>query len=170
SDWSPNGRWLLTADGDIHVYDLTNGVSTPWLETRAEEKQARFSPDGRSVAYASNANGRFEVYVRAFEGAAQSIPVSTTGGDHPIWRDDGRELFFLSPGNELMSVDVTSSGNEISLGQPRKLFSILLNDATREIFPPYDVAPGGERFLMNLPDRPGALFFLQGLDAIVAGR
>jgi Tol biopolymer transport system component len=170
NDWSPNGRWLLTTDGDIHVYDLANEVSTPWLETRAEERQARFSPDGRWVAYASNANGRFEVYVRGFEGAGQSIPVSTTGGDYPIWRDDGRELFFLSSGNELMSADVTSSGNGISLGQPQKLFSIPLNDATREFFSPYDVAPGGERFLMNLPDRPAALFFLQGLDAIVAGR
>jgi Tol biopolymer transport system component len=170
NDWSPNGRWLLTTDGDIHAYDLANGVSTPWLETRAEERQARFSPDGRWVAYASNANGRLEVYVRAFEGAGQSIPVSTTGGDYPIWRDDGRELFFLSSGNDLMSVEVTVSGTGISLGQPQKLFSLPLNDATREFFSPYDVAPGGKRFLMNLPDRPGALFFLQGLDAIMAGR
>jgi len=169
SDWSRDGR-LLTSDGDIHVYNLADGTSTPWLATRAQEWRARFSPDGRWVAFASNATGRFEVYVRAFDGAGQPIPVSTDGGDHPIWRQDGRELFFLSPGNDLMSASVTMSGDQISLGQPEKLFSIPLNDATREVYSPYDVAPDGQRFLMNLPDRPTPLFLLDGLDAIMGKR
>jgi serine/threonine protein kinase len=43
-------------------------------------------------------------------------------------------------------------------------------DPGSEIVPgvmPYDAAPDGQRFLLNVPDRPPSLFFLQGLDALV---
>ncbi len=68
-----------------------------------------------------------------------------------------------------MSVGITVSGNRMTLGPPQKLFSTPLNDVAREFFSPYDVASDGQRFLLNLPDRPAALFFLQGLDARMGG-
>lgn len=69
-----------------------------------------------------------------------------------------------------MVVDVTSSRSRMSLGPPQKLFSIPLNDGLRETPPPYDLAPDGQRFLMNLPDRSASLLLVQGLDAIPAKR
>lgn len=47
-----------------------------------------------------------------------------------------------------------------------KLFSRVLSSAG-EILHPYDVAPDGQRFLLNVPDRPPSLFFLQGLDTMM---
>ncbi|HYN07343.1 MAG TPA: hypothetical protein VES67_08140 [Vicinamibacterales bacterium] len=44
---------------------------------------------------------------------------------------------------------------------------IPLNDITRTTWAPYDAAPDGQRFLLNVPDRPTPLFFLQGLRAMV---
>src|SRR5262249_28931745 len=52
-----------------------------------------FSPDGRWLACVSNQSGRNEVYVEAYP-HGDRFPVSTTGGGGPVWRGDGKEIFF----------------------------------------------------------------------------
>ena len=175
-DWSNDGRWLLMAgravptstSTDLIVYDLEKKESRPWLATEFTENNAQFSDDGRWVAYASNSSGRDEVYVRPFEGAGEAVAISTAGGNHPFWRRDGNELYFLSPGDDVMAVTLTRSGASIKAGQPQRLFGIPLNDITRTFWAPYAVSADGQRFLLNVPDRPTPLFFLQGLDAVIA--
>ena len=174
-DWSSDGRWLLTAGrataasttADLLAFDLENKKARPWLATEFSEVHARFSPDGTWVAYASNLSGRQEVYLRPFEGNAQPISISTDGGSHPLWRHDAGELYFLSPGDDVMAVSLTRSGTSIVPGKPQRLFRIPLNDITRRSWAPYAVTPDGQRFLLNVPDRPTPLFFLQGLSAMV---
>jgi Tol biopolymer transport system component/predicted Ser/Thr protein kinase len=174
-DWSSDGRWLLTAGparpgsptSDLIAYDFANKTSRPWLATDFSEAHARFSQDGTWVAYSSNVSGRQEVYLRPFEGNGQPVAVSTDGGSHPIWRRDAGELFFLSPGDDVMAVTLTRSGASITPGKPQRLFRIPLNDITRRTWAPYAVASDGQRFLLNVPDRPTPLFFLQGLEAMV---
>src|SRR4029450_13092090 len=124
---------------DVVAYDLERKVARPWLATEFSERHARFSPDARWVAYSSDASGRREVYLRLFDGDAPPVPVSINGGSHPIWRNDGTELFFLSPADDLMVVPLTRSGNSISVGKEQVLFRIPLNDITRETWVPYDV-------------------------------
>ena len=177
-DWSRDGRWLLTAGRavptstsvDISVYDLEKKVSRPWLATEFDENNARFSQDSRWIAYSSNISGREEVYVRPFEGAGEAVAISTAGGSHPLWRRDGSELYFLSPGDDVMAVTLTRTGASITPGQPQRLFRIPLNDITRGGVAPYAVSADGQRFLLNVPDRPTPLFFLQGLDSVLARR
>ena len=106
TSWSPDGRFLLfTTIGlnslfDIKVLTIDAGHRvSPFLKTQYNESQATFSPDGRWVAYTSTESGRNEVYVRPFTppGAEPTIegkwPVSKEGGNAPVWREDGRELF-----------------------------------------------------------------------------
>jgi Tol biopolymer transport system component len=170
-DWSNDGRWLFAAGRaseasttlDILLYDFEKKTVHPWLATQFAESLARFSPDGKWVAYASDMSGRLEIYLRAFEGETQPIAVSSDGGIHPAWRADGNELFFLGPSDDVMSVSLSRSGATIVPGKPQRLFRIPLNDITRRGFPPYGVSPDGQRFLLNVPDRPTPLFFLQGL-------
>jgi hypothetical protein len=173
-DWSSDGRWLLlsgyapkSTTDDLLLYDMSTKVERPWLATQFTEHFAKFSPDGKWVAYTSDASGREETYVRAIEGQGQAVAVSTGGGSHPFWRQDGDELFYLGPADEIMSVAMTRSPAGIVPAKPRQLFRIPLNDVTREIFPPYAVSPDGQRFLLNVPDRIPSLFVLQGLSAIV---
>ena len=174
-DWSSDGRWLLmygrsspsSISTDILVYDFEKQTARPWLATEFAERHARFSSDGHWVAYTSNSSGRPEVYVRAFEGNGEPIVVSAAGGDHPIWRRDGTELYFLSPGDDVMAVTLTRSGTSLTPGQPQRLFRIPLNAITRVSWAPYAVAPDGDRFLLNVPDRPTPLFFLEGLRGMV---
>ena len=175
NDWSSDDRWLLTVGRateqsttpDIMVYDFQTKSARNWLATPFSEMHPRFSPDGRWVAYASNLSGREEVYLRKFEGDADPVQVSTHGGGHPQWRRDGNELFFLTPADEMMSVSVSRSGASITTGDPKRLFRVSLNDVTRTSYSPYGVTPDGQRFLLNVPDRPTPLFLLQGLEGLV---
>jgi Tol biopolymer transport system component/predicted Ser/Thr protein kinase len=177
NDWSHDGRWAIGftrsekgTNLDIFSYELETKTRHTWLATGFIEYQPRLSADGKWMAYTSNSSGRPEIYLRAFEGDAAAIQVSTNGGMHPIWRRDGSELFFLDPADDVMVVSVTKAGTSIAPGKPQRLFRVPLNDITRPSFAPYDVAPDGQRFLLNVPDRPAPLFVLQGLNAIVAGR
>ena len=174
-DWSPDGRWLLTRVSnskpggslDIYLYDFQTKSSRAWLATSVNESQARFSPDGKWVAYASTENGPSQVFVRPFEGDGRAIEVSTSGGSFPIWRRDGNELYFLDASDGLMAAPLVRSATTITPGKPQRLFHIPLNDITRASMSPYDAAPDGKRFLLNVPDRPTPLMFLQGLETIV---
>ena len=128
TDWSPDGNVLLgwsqrtgTAlditfvrldDPEHQVHDLVN--------TRFREMSARFSPDGAWVAYQSDESGRDEVYVVDFPSAVRKWQVSRDGGDSPIWRQDGREIFFRSSGS-VMAAPVARLGDGIEIGPPVKL-------------------------------------------------
>src|SRR4030095_8967259 len=91
--------------------------------TEFDEPWARFSPDGRWVAYVSDETGTEEVYVKEFQGSGGSKRVSTGGGCLPRWRRDGKELFYLS-GGKMMAVDVKASGSSFEPGVPKLLFEM----------------------------------------------
>jgi eukaryotic-like serine/threonine-protein kinase len=159
-DWSQDGRNALvslTRSGtgrDIVVVAVDTGQITPLLQTAAFEIQARFSPDGRWIAYASDETGRWEVFVEPFpQSSGSRWQISTGGGSQPVWRRDGKELFFLAPDGKLMSAGVTL-GATFSRDTPRALFQTHM----RPTYPPYpvdyDVRSDGQRFLINSA-RPG---------------
>ena len=91
----------------------------PVLDAAFIERDARLSPDGKWIAYVSEESGRPEVSVRRIEGPTQREVMSAGGGDQPVWRRDGRELFFVDPEGQLRAVPVTASerGN-VSFGTP----------------------------------------------------
>jgi len=95
----------------------------PFLATPAIEDNPEFSPDGRWIAYSSNASGREEAYVRPFPGPGGQYQVSRSSGTQPQWRGDGRELFFLSLDGTLLSASVTPGPNGFEAGTPQALFS-----------------------------------------------
>lgn len=76
--------WWTTQDTTLHAY--TDGVG---LETGA-----RFSPDGKWVAYASETAGRRQVYVSAFPGAGGRVQVSADGAGAPVWGRDGHTVYY----------------------------------------------------------------------------
>ena len=83
------------------------------------------SPDGRWIAFVSDETGTDQVYLQRFpESAGERVPVSTTGGTMPVWRDDGLELFYSSEVGRLMAVSVRAAGASVELGQPQALFDL----------------------------------------------
>jgi len=107
---------------------------------------ARFSPDGRWVAYDSNESGTYEIYVRPFPspaGGGGQRMVSQTGGQYPRWGKDGKELFYLRPDGELMAADVSSSGAAFEHGIPKPVFKATYANG-------WDVSADGKRFLFTV--------------------
>ena len=93
----------------------------PYLRTPFNEIQSRISPDGRWVAYASDESGVWEVYVQSFPTPGAKQIISVHGGAEPVWRRDGRELYYLAADRTLMSVDVISKGDTPHVSRPRAL-------------------------------------------------
>ena len=123
-----------------------------FLGTASNEPWGQFSPDGRWVAYQSNESGRFEIYVRPFPGPGGRATVSTSGGIHPRWSRDGKELFFLAPDGTLTSARIVVTGQTIEAGVPVALFQTRIVGGGGNLAgyrQQYDVAPDG-RFLINV--------------------
>ena len=128
---------MLSLAGDRAVQTL--------VATQFGERNAELSPDGRWMAYQSNASGQFEIYVRPFpavDGGGLWM-ISTSGGTHPLWSPDGRELFYLS-GTALLAVPIQTNPS-FTPGAPQVLFE---GDYFAGTGRSYDVAPDGQRFLM----------------------
>jgi eukaryotic-like serine/threonine-protein kinase len=151
SDWLRDASALLVTEetGDKHdiLVQPADG-STPWsyAATPADETAARVSPDGRWVAYTSDESGRLEVYLDAYPRPWRRITVSQNGGAHPVWRGDGRELYYWNDG-ALVAVQV----NPVDGNWPPAIRApIVLFRAQYYVGPNtmYDVSPDGERFVI----------------------
>jgi serine/threonine protein kinase/Tol biopolymer transport system component len=160
SSWSPDGRFLLffNPTGATHVWvlplDGTAANRKPFQLEQSAFMQAvgRFSPDGHWIAYDSNESGKDEIYVRPFDAAFAAGPSSSTmitgkwmvskdGGTVPLWRGDGKELFYLSPNGMAMAIDVNTAGL-FQAGIPKPLFKV----PSGVVY--WDVTSDGKRFLM----------------------
>ncbi len=111
---------------------------------------ADISPDGRLIAYASSESGKYEVIVENFPEEGGRRQISTNGGKHPVWRRDGRELFFQSD-DTVMAVDVHPGAAGVEWGVPRALFKIPAAQLTSLGF---TVSPDGERFVVVVASTP----------------
>jgi len=154
---APDGTILYVAVNpktlqDIRVTKVTpKGASTPFLETQFREGGPAFSPDGKAIAYVSDESGRFEIYVRPYPGPGEKLPISIGGGNEPMWRRDGRQLFYRV-GDSMMAVDIQTSPT-VSAGKPKKLFEKSY-ERSNALWANYDVAPDGQHLLMVRRDVP----------------
>jgi Tol biopolymer transport system component len=161
--WSGDGRYMLYQNSAAETSDLWalplfgdpsagSGQARkpfPFLQTPFVEDRARFSPDGRWVAYSSDDSGRPEVYVAAFPKPESKTLISTAGGAWSRWRRDGKEIFYVDPSNMLMAAEVDGSGATFRVGTVRPLFQTQRTGAGYQ----YDVSADGQRFLINtLPE------------------
>ena len=157
SSWSPDGGVLAVTEirgaSDISMLDQHgDGSLQRFIDTPAYERSARFSPDGRWLAYTSNETGRDEVYVQAFPGPGGKRQVSTHGGIEPVWAQSGTELFYRN-GDEMFAVAV-EDGPGLVMGPASKLFEGaydvggLPEFAFAMAFANYDVFPDGREFIM----------------------
>jgi serine/threonine-protein kinase len=127
--------WIRKADGSVALF----------LNSDANERTGRFSPDGNWLAYVSDETGEYQVYVVPYPGPGPRLVVSIEGGLSPIWSPDGSELLFRN-GGKLMSAAVTR-GPELVFEAPVELFEgpFTLDFMGHQR---WDVAPDGQRFLM----------------------
>jgi Tol biopolymer transport system component len=118
------------------------------FDERYAVDQVRVSPDGKWAAYTSFESGQAEVAVASFPAFTDRRQISTGGGVQPLWRADGRELFFLASPQTLVAVDV-KAGQTLETGPVRTLFPTVVNPNSGSYF--YAVSRDGQRFLMREP-------------------
>ncbi|MGH9599593.1 MAG: protein kinase domain-containing protein [Terracidiphilus sp.] len=155
----------VSADGRYVIYDAPTGANTvdlwilplfghgkPFLfvQNGFVSVGARFSPNGHYVAYSSNETGRMEVYVQTFPQQTGKWEISTSGGGEPMWRRDGKELFYLSLDNKLMAVPVNIDAAAFQPGIPQELFQAQPTPP-QHLRNVYVASPDGQRFLMLMP-------------------
>jgi len=157
--WSSDGRFLLytavapKTKSDLWVLPMQGDRKPfPLLVTDYNQSWGRFSPDSRWMAYQSDESGTDEIYVQPLDlssatgvslGAGKTL-ISKGGGMRPIWRRDGKELFYEAPDRKVMAVEVTTKP-ALQAGVPQPLFQV--PDANIV----WDVSTDGKRFLIPVP-------------------
>lgn len=152
NSWSPDGKQLVFAQtdpsraNDIWVMPIEGfNQARTFLQTAANEEQARVSPDGHWLAYLSNESGRDEVYVQAFPDPGGKWQISTEGGGEPLWSPNGKELFYRS--GDKMVVEVSTQPS-FRANTPRVLFEGQFAGPSRPLgFSA--ISPDGQHFLMQ---------------------
>jgi serine/threonine-protein kinase len=131
----------MPLDGDRHA--------RPLLATDADEFGARFSPDGRWLAYVSDETGRDEVFIRPSDVNGGRRRLSSDGGIGPMWAPNGREIYFLR-GDQLAVVALDAQRNPV--GRDRILFSMPRFEDLQ--FDPgysdFAIMPDGDHFVFSL--------------------
>ena len=160
-DWSRDGRYIAywpqgfatSGTADIWIHSAETKTVTPLITGDSTYQDARFSPDGRFIAYVSDDSSRLEVYVQQLvmndgvKGGAR-WQLSTSGGTRPHWRSDGREIVYVDPKQQVTAVSVEPQGDRLKLGTPRVLFRIDGRIVT------LDAAGDHQRFLVATQDGP----------------
>jgi eukaryotic-like serine/threonine-protein kinase len=176
--WSPDGRFLLYSAStntatpgllQLWLLPLTpgpiHGKPVQLLSSNFQQSQGRFSPDGRFIAYTSNESLRFEVYVQPFSESTISEPptarwvVSSGGGTQPVWRRNGREIFYVSLDSKMMAVGVELQP-VFRAAAPHALFSApIAGGGKLANVHRYDVTADGQQFLINVTANQGLTTF-----------
>jgi Tol biopolymer transport system component/DNA-binding winged helix-turn-helix (wHTH) protein len=171
TDWTRDGRYVVYASSnektgqDVWMLPMEGDrTPVPVISSPFNEIQARVSPDGRWIAYASDETGRWEVYLQSFPVAGNKQVVSVGGGGQPQWRADGIELFYLALDRTLMSVSLTG-GSAPQIGRPKPLFQLPVADVVgwRNRFTP---DADGRNFLVSsveTTERPEIVFLINAL-------
>ena len=158
--FSPDGRFLAFDQKDPETRDDAwvlpldrKGAARGIARTPFGEGSMKFSPDGRWVAYASDESGKSQVYVQAFPGPGPKIQISNAGGNDPVWRRSGGELFYRS--DKTMMVVAVTTFPQFTASAPRALWT---GDYSHGMASScgmpgvsssnYDVSADGQRFLM----------------------
>jgi Tol biopolymer transport system component/predicted Ser/Thr protein kinase len=167
-DWSRDGRYIIegvrsdakSTSGSIWVVPLSPGQTGgdrkpfPYLHEQFNELGAKLSPNGQWLAYVSDETKRFEIYVQTFPKPGGKWPVSINGGTRPVWRRDGKELYFISADGKLMAVDVKNGpGGSFEAGAPKALFDPHIGGDQLSGF---DVANDGRFLIPTAVEQSGA--------------
>jgi Tol biopolymer transport system component len=158
SDWSRDGTMILYDEPrpdtrrDILIYHVETGEIETVIASRAEDRHARFSPDGEWIVYSSDLSGTKEIYLRRLDGAGSRLQVSVGGGAAPRWAPDGSSVYYMvsrltmtGRAGTLMRVAIALTTDPPTIGAPEPAVELkpsLFSDHQ------YDIDPSGERILI----------------------
>ncbi len=168
---SPGGaRAVLEARGDLFSVPAKDGPTRNLTGSQGvREHSASWSPDGKSIAYLSDASGEYEIYLRAQDGSGEPRRLTTNGSVWrfaPVWSRDGKRLLFADRSHRLVVLDVAT-------GRETELDRLVTDDPESYSFSPDSrwvvyQKPGKDRrprIWIRALDQKGALALGDGLTA-----
>jgi eukaryotic-like serine/threonine-protein kinase len=152
-DWSSDGKFIVFVDPglkspfDAWLVPAVSGARPYlYLQSAFASYWHQISPNSRWMAYTSGQDPNPEqVYVESIPTGKGRWQISTEHGDWPIWRRDGKELFYVE-GSTLNAVPVRMTDTTFESGEPQALFPVSRSELNR-----YQVSRDGQRFLVALP-------------------
>jgi eukaryotic-like serine/threonine-protein kinase len=147
-DLALDGSLVYRTGADKDAWQLQPASANSRRLTQATEpiEQVQLSPDSRWMAYNSAESGRSEVYVSPVPAAGRRWQLSIAGGVQPLWRADGREMYYLGLDAGLYAVETRIESGELKAGQPRLLFRTAL-PVISAVVEQYRATADGGRFL-----------------------
>lgn len=105
--WSPDGQTIVFGNdkedsrtGNFELFSIEPETTNPERRLTVRRKydiQPAFSPDGRRIAFASNTDGNYEIYVMNADGSAPvRITRDAAEDSAPAWSPDGKRIIFSS--------------------------------------------------------------------------
>ena len=153
--WSPDGRYLVYMQQSGPTGTSIWAVPTapggnPQLIVKPESASGRvtffhISPDSHWLAYSSYDGGREEIYVTSFPSGNGRWQISREGGTFPVWRHDGREIYFVGYAIQLIAAGVRPLADGFEVGSTQSLFEVR---NVLAVGAPFDISPDGKRFLV----------------------
>jgi hypothetical protein len=141
--WTPDGKYLLThAPNAVYRISVDGATAPERLARIPTVDQVQLSPDGRWIAF--NVGNERKTYIATYPSFAGARPVTAGRACQPLWRGDGRELYYLDPeSRHMMAVSVHATGIP-EWETPKRLFRINF-DVNCE-WSQYAVTRDGQRF------------------------
>ena len=159
-DWSQDGKYIafvttVTTKGtrsDIWILPIKEGKEPfPFVQTKDNEWDPHFSPDGNWIAYCSNETGQNEIYVAPFPGPGEKVHITSSGrsapvgGSCPRWARDGKEILYLGPDNTLWIAELKITQGDVEISSTRRAFQTFAAPYAGS----YDVSHDGTKIVIN---------------------
>ncbi len=116
---SPNGKEVaFIVHGDVYVTSVEYNTTKQITDTPEQERSVDFAPDGRSIVYASERNGLWQIYQSSIKNkneklftysteiVEEQLVKSDSTSFQPQYSPDGKSVAFLQNRTTLMAVDV----------------------------------------------------------------
>ncbi|MDF1696172.1 MAG: S41 family peptidase [Saprospiraceae bacterium] len=157
---SPNGKEVaFITRGEVFVSSVKEGTTRRITETPEQERTVDFSPDGRSILYASERNGSWNLYQSTIKREEEKYFFNSTLLDEttvlesdketfqPSYSPDGKEVAFLEERTALKVVNLATKEVR-SITQQDQSYSYSDGDQH------YEWSPDSKWFLVNfLPEK-----------------
>ncbi len=141
--------FLLPAHGDKKPVAIA--------ATNFNEQAAVFSPDMKWIAYQSDESGKFQIYIIPFNpsdpgGTSAKWQISIDGGVSARWMNHGKSVYFITPDDKIMGVDINENGNSLAPGKPYLVFK----PGNVTVLKLFDINKAGTEITATIPSKRGA--------------
>ena len=124
---SPDGeRVVMSARGDIFNLPVKEGVTRNLTgSSGVHERDGEWSPDGKYIAWISDATGEFEIWLQKSDGSEPPYQLTKNQKTYIFsldWAPDSKKIMFNTKKNDLRYVDIQSGKITIMDKSPRSPF------------------------------------------------